>query len=181
MSGDPLPRVPTPGVEGPSHEYRFESRPDERTKHSLFTQAKYFMNGKVLDVSYRYMTDDWEIDSHTLDTRFRWPLSDTRFLEPHVRYYSQSAAEFYRVALVDGETPPAFASADYRLGDFDAITLGMKYGWQTGRGSDMSVRLEYYMQDGEPPAEQVIGNQADRDLYPDLDAVILQFSYRFGL
>lgn len=180
-SGDPLLRTSTPGIDGPSHEYRFESRPDERTKHSLYTQAKYFMDGKVLDVSYRYMTDDWEIDSQTLDARLRWPLSDISYIEPHLRYYTQSEAEFYRVALVDGAPAVPFASADYRLGDFDAITAGLKYGWKTDGGSDVSVRLEYYMQDGDIPSAQLIGNQTGRDLYPDLDAVILQLSYRFGL
>ena len=181
VTGDPVARPPTPGVDGPSHEYRFESRPDERTKHSLYTQAKYFMDGKVLDLSYRYMTDDWEIDSHTVDARLRWPMSDRSYLEPHLRYYMQSEADFYRVALVEGAPAFEFASADYRLGDFDAITAGLKYGWKTQGGNDFSVRLEYYMQDGEIPSEQIVGNQAGRDLYPDLDAVIVQFSYRFGL
>lgn len=181
VSGDPIPLAPTPGVDGPSHEYRFESRPDERTKHSLFGQMKYYMDGNVLDLSYRYMTDDWEIDSHTIDARFRWALSDRTYWEPHLRYYSQTEAEFYQLTLVNGAPPVSFASSDYRLGDFDAITFGVKYGWKTRGGNDMSVRLEYYMQDGDAPSDQIIGNQATRDVYPDLDAVIAQFSYRFGL
>lgn len=181
VSGDPVPLAPTPGVEGPSHENRFESRPDERTKHSLFGQMKHYREGNVLDLSYRYMSDDWEIDSHTVDARYRWALADNRYWEPHLRYYSQSDAEFYRASLVSGASPVSFASADYRLGNFDAITAGVKYGWKTGGGNDMSVRLEYYMQDGDTPPSQIIGNQATRDIYPDLDAVILQISYRFGL
>jgi hypothetical protein len=87
------------------------------------------MDGKVLDLSYRYMTDDWEIDSHTVDLRFRWPLGDRSYVEPHIRYYSQSEAEFYRSSLIDGEALPEYASADYRLGNFDAVTVGAKYGW----------------------------------------------------
>lgn len=180
VTGDPLPRTPTPGIDGPSHENRFESRPNERTKHSLFGQMKYHMDGKVLDLSYRFMTDDWEIDSHTLDARYRWPIGDRSYLEPHVRYYTQSEAEFYQIALVDGAPPVSFASADHRLGDFDAITVGLKYGWKTGTGNDMSVRLEYYTQDGDAPSSQIIGNQASRDIYPDLDVIIAQISYRFG-
>ncbi len=74
ISGDTLARTPAPGIEGPSHEFRFESRPDSRAKHSLFAQAKYYMAGKVLDVSYRYMTDDWDIDSHTIDAKLKSPL-----------------------------------------------------------------------------------------------------------
>jgi len=181
VTGDTLARTPTPGVEGPSHEFLFESRPDERVKHSLYTQAKYFMNGKVLDISYRYMTDDWDIDSHTIDARFRIPFGDRRYIEPHIRFYTQTEANFYRASLTDGEPLPLFASPDYRLGAFDAITAGAKYGWKTNSGHDFSVRLEYYMQDGDVPSGQLIGNQLQRNLYPGLDAIIFNFSYGFGL
>ena len=179
-TGDTITRVPAPGAEGPSHEFRFESRPDDRTKHSLYTQAKYYMGGKVLDASYRYMTDDWEIDSHTLDLRLRWPVGEQSYIEPHLRFYTQSEADFYTISLVDGVELPAFASADYRLGNFDAITAGLKYGWKTRGGNEMSVRAELYRQSGTIPGGLLIGNQAERETYPDLDAIILQFSYRFG-
>ena len=176
--GDTLLRPPAVG--GPSHEYRFEGRPEERTQHGLFTQAKLNMGGKVLDASYRYMTDDWEIDSHTLDLRYRWPLGSRSYLEPHLRYYTQTEAEFYRLSLDSSEPLPEFASSDYRLGDFDAVTAGLKYGWRTRNDNEMSVRVEWYTQTGNVPADQLIGNQAARDNYPDLNAVIVQFSYRFS-
>ena len=108
-------------------------------------------------------------------------MSERSYLEPHFRYYTQNEADFYRVALVNGPPLPEYATADYRLGAFDAMTVGLKYGWKTAGDNDMSVRLEYYMQDGDIPSEQLIGNQVNRDLYPDLDAIIMQFSYRVGL
>jgi len=178
-TGDVLPRIPTPGIEGPSHQFLFESRPDERVKHSLYGQVKHYMNGKVLDASYRYMTDDWEIDSHTLDLRLRWPLGDRSYLEPHLRFYTQSEADFYTVSLIEGQTLPTFASNDYRLGNFDGLTAGIKYGWTTRNGHDLSVRLELYQQRGDIPADKLIGNQVGTVSYPDLDAVIAQFTYRF--
>jgi hypothetical protein len=180
VTGDVISRTPPPGVMGPSHEYIFESRPDQRTKHSLYGQAKYYMNGKVLDASYRYMTDDWDIDSHTVDVRYRWPINDKRYLEPHVRFYTQTAANFYQVGVVEGEPLPSFATNDYRLGEFDAITAGLKYGWETRNGNEMSVRLEVYQQRGSIAADKLIGNQVGLVEYPDLDAVIFQYSYRFG-
>lgn len=180
VTGDTVLHTPAPGVAGPSHEYRFEGRPQDRAKHSLYGQAKYYWNGRVLDLSYRYMTDDWDIDSHTLDAKLRFPMGERSFLEPHLRFYTQTEAEFYRASLIDGDPLPRYASSDYRLGDFDALTAGIKYGWKTGSGNDMSVRLEYYMQEGEVPAAQIIGNQSQRTLYPDLDAIIFNFSYRFG-
>ncbi|MGB5688455.1 MAG: DUF3570 domain-containing protein, partial [Woeseiaceae bacterium] len=178
VTGDTLPR--TPGPEGgPSGQFLFEGRPEERTQHSLYAQAKYNMSGKVLDISYRYMTDDWEIDSHTLDARYRWPIGDRSYLEPHLRFYTQTEADFYRLSLDNSVALPAYASSDYRMGNFDGTTVGLKYGWKTRNDNEMSVRLEWYMQSGTVPSEQLIGNQAGRDNYPDLNALIAQFSYRF--
>lgn len=180
VTGDAVPRAGTPGVEGPSHEYRFESRPDARTKHSVYGQAKYYWRGNVLDASYRYMTDDWEIDSHTLDLRFRMPWRDSHYIEPHFRYYSQSEADFFRVSLADNEPLPLHATNDYRLGNFDALTAGLKYGWVTSGGNEWSMRLEWYTQRGDLDELQLIGDQAGMVEYPDLDAVIFQVGYRFG-
>ena len=180
ITGDTLPRIPGPDG-GPSGQFLFENRPDERTQHSIYAQAKYNMNGKVLDASYRYMTDDWEIDSHTIDVRYRLPIGERSYLEPHLRYYTQSEAEFYRLSL-DSSLPslPTFASSDYRLGNFDGTTVGVKYGWKTRSENDMSVRVEWYTQSGSVPSGQLIGNQAGRDNFPDLNALIVQFSYRFS-
>jgi len=182
VTGDTIPRpVPLPpGARGPSHVFAYESRPDSRTKHSLYGQTKYYMNGKVLDASYRYMNDDWKIDSHTVDLRYRWPIGGSSYLEPHLRFYTQTAAEFYTPSLVAGAALPAYASFDYRLGDFDATTIGIKYGWQTRGGNDMSVRVELYQQRGDISAGDLIGNQVGLVEYPDLDAIIVQYSYHFG-
>jgi hypothetical protein len=179
LTGLAVPRVPPPGVDGPDHLYFYESRPDSRSKHSLYAQAKHDMGGTVLDVSYRYMTDDWDIDSHTIDARLRWPLGSRAYLEPHLRYYAQTEANFYTASLLDGVPIPAYASNDYRLGRFDAITAGLKYGWQTRGGKDMSVRLELYQQRGDVPGELLVGDQSASWVFPDLDAVIAQFSFRF--
>ena len=180
VTGDTLPRAPGPEG-GPSGQFLFEGRPDQRTLHGLYTQAKLNLGGKVLDASYRYMTDDWDIGSHTLDLRFRWPVGQSSYIEPHVRFYSQNEAEFYRLSLDSSQELPQFASSDYRLGNFDAVTAGLKLGWKTRNDNDMAVRVEWYTQSGTVPAGQLIGNQASRDNYPDLNALIVQFSYRFGL
>ena len=84
------------------------------------------------------------------------------------------------ISLVDGVTLPSFASSDYRLGEFDAITAGLKFGWKTGAGNEMSVRVETYQQNGTIPSQLLIGNQIGRETYPDLDALIVQFSYQFS-
>jgi len=181
VTGDTLARVPAPSALGPTGMYRYEGRPDSRRKQSLFAEVRHDFSGKVLGVSYRFGTDDWNIDSHTLDAHLRWPLGESSYIEPHFRYYTQTAAEFYRYSLVDGQPLPEFASADARLADLDGITLGLKYGHKTGSGNEWSARVELYQQTGSVPSDQIIGNQAGRDQFPDLNAVIAQFSYRFKL
>jgi len=176
LTGDTLARVPI--GQGPNGVYLFESRPDARTKQSLYAEVKHSFGDPVMYFSYRYMTDDWGIDSHTGEVRLRWPLGDG-YIEPQLRYYTQSAADFYRASLVSGTALPRYASADFRLGDFDATTVGIKYGHGTPNGNEWSIRAEYYQQTGSVPSEQIIGNQANRALYPDLSAVIVQFGYRF--
>lgn len=179
VTGDTIARSPPPGEDGPSGIYRFENRPDTRTKHGLYAEARTWLGGKVLSLSYRYMTDDWEIDSHTLEAHLRWPIGATSYVEPHLRYYTQTAAEFYRVSLVDGEPLPQYASADYRLAEFDGITAGLKFGHETSGGNEWSVRVEFYQQKGKVSDSQLIGNQLDRETIADLHAIIAQFSYRF--
>lgn len=85
VTGDTIAIEPPDTMPGPDGLFRFENRPAERTRHGLFTRMKYWLGGNVLDLSYRYATDDWEIDSHTVDGRYRISLGDVRYLEPHVR------------------------------------------------------------------------------------------------
>jgi hypothetical protein len=111
---------------------------------------------------------------------YRFPFGDSSYLEPHLRYYTQSEAEFYQVALDSSQAVPLFASSDYRLGNFDAVTAGLKFAWKTRNDNDMSVRVEWYQQSGTVPSAQLTGNMANRDNYPDLNALIVQFSYHFS-
>jgi Protein of unknown function (DUF3570) len=179
LTGDTIARVPS--GQGPTGVYRYESRPDSRAKQSLYAEAKHAFGAPVMRLAYRFMTDDWGIDSHTGEVSLRWPIGADNYIEPQLRYYTQNEADFYRASLVAGGLLPQYASADYRLGNFDATTIGLKFGHRTASGNEWSARLEYYQQSGAIPSAQVIGNQAGREQYPDLNAVIAQFGYRFGL
>jgi uncharacterized protein DUF3570 len=181
VTGEPLVRTPPPGSEGPGGVYLFERRPDSRKKQSLYGELRRDFSGKVLSLGYRFSTDDWEVDSHTLEGRFRFPIGESSYLEPHLRYYTQTAADFYRYSLADGTPLPEFASADARLADLDAYTVGLKYARRTTGGNEWSARLELYHQASKAPADTLIGNQPGNVQMPDFDAVILQFGYHFKL
>jgi hypothetical protein len=181
VTGELVGRTPAPGESGPIGVYLFESRPDSRRKEGLYTELRHDFSGKVLQVGYRYSTDDWDVDSHTLESRLRFPMGGSSYLEPHVRYYTQTAASFYRYSLANVSPLPEFASADARLSDMSAVTAGLKFGHVTAGGNEWNARLEFYRQTAKAPSEVLIGNQIGNTQMPDFDAVILQFGYHFKL
>ncbi len=176
---DPFKVLSMVNANGLTQDYLYEHRPDERTKQSVFTQGKYHFDRTVLDLSYRFMWDDWEIDSHIVDSRLRIAIGNNNYIEPHFRYYKQSAAEFYQPFLNQSEPLPQFASADYRIGQMTAYTVGLKYGIALSDGKELSFRLEYYKQDAENAGHDAPGELAGMKIYEGVDAVIAQVSYSF--
>lgn len=168
------------GSSGATLDYLYENRPDTRVKNSVYWKTKYHRdNGHIIDFSYRYLWDDWEVTSHTLDFRYHFPITKNNYIEPHIRYYQQDEAEFYQHALVAGAPLVKYASADSRLGSFDGITIGVKYGYKFSENSEVNFRVEYYEQKGDTVG-QTIGIQNNYDLFPDLEAVIVQLGYSFN-
>jgi Protein of unknown function (DUF3570) len=176
---DPVTGVPVAGpAGGVPFLYLYEERPDSRTKQSLFAEWRYALDRDSFALNFRYMDDDWGVTSQTAEARYRWNINDHSYLEPHLRWYTQSAADFYRTVLFTGDPLPESASADYRLADLDAYTIGAKYGLRTDHG-EFSVRLEYYQQSPTESPGSAVGDLAGFDLTPDMKAVIVQFGYQF--
>ncbi len=157
--------------------YVYEKRPDKRQRNSLFLKGVHSFGEDVLHLSYRYYWDDWGINSHTLDMRYRYQMQAS-YLQPHIRYYTQTEADFYRHHLVQGTDVDAngnvlvdYASNDYRLAPSDTITLGLKYGYPLSSDSELGFRVELITQtvdnSGIPAGEET----------PDLNAIVLQANY----
>ena len=126
------------------------------------------------------MTDDWGVDSHTLDLHWHQPFGAKWYVQPHVRYYTQSAAEFWRPYLLAGDPLPDHASADYRLGELDDISVGFKVGRSFGNGAhEWSARVEYYRQSGRAPPGASFGALEGLELFPTVNALITQVECRF--
>ncbi len=160
----------------------FENRPDSRLKNALYGLYKHYFSGDVLEASYRFVLDDFGTDSHTIDLRYRWKLNETFYLQPHVRLYQQSAADFYTPFFVAGTEPVAGdssseASADYRLGKLNSYTFGVEFGRDTSNSS-WSIAAEYYLQTGDEPGGK-IGALQNQELFPDVDAFMLRLVYDF--
>lgn len=176
---DPFKMLSVVDNSGMTQDIVYENRPDKRTRHNVFWQTKYAMDSGVADISYRFTTDDWDINSHTLDSRLRYNLTANTYIQPHFRYYQQSAAEFYQPYLLTTAGLPEFASADYRITEMTAYTLGFKYGILLDQGKELAFRLEYYQQDPKNAGFEEPGALQELDLYPSVKALIAQVSYKF--
>ncbi|HEY2780304.1 MAG TPA: DUF3570 domain-containing protein [Steroidobacteraceae bacterium] len=163
--------------------YVYESRPEQRTRKSVFLENRTASDQFSAALSLRYMQDNWQIRSDTVELRPRWTLSDrNQYLEPTVRWYRQTAAYFYTPWLSSTVQVPEFQASDERLGAFHALTYGIKYAHKVGeqqdtQGSELSVRVEYYQQTFRQP-EAPLSLQG-LDLLPPLKAVLVQVGWRF--
>ena len=157
----------------------YESRPDSRSKTAFYWETRHSFDRDAIGFSYRYMSDDWGIKSHTAELRYFLMMDDGSYWQPHLRYYQQSAADFYRTLLLNSEPVPQYVSADYRLGDMTGITYGLKYSHLLENDKRVEFRLEMMSQTNDPSPGSRIGNQANRKLILDTDALIFQVSYSF--
>ncbi len=163
----------------------YENRPPTRSQRTIYLRNKVYLNGNVLDISYRYGWDTCGVRSNALELRYRWALGDQYFLEPQLRYYRQSAAYFYRRGLLNSEPVPEFVSADYRLAGFTGRTVGLELGTDISKGNwwpagTLTLRLEHYTQSGGSDPQVNIGVQQGFSLFPGLSANIVQVDYSFG-
>ena len=138
-------------------DYLYESRPDTRSKKSIYWENRYHFNQDSVALSYRYMTDDWGIASHTFDIKYRYELGSGWYLQPHLRHYTQTAADFWHEYLTPAQNTAdlQYASADYRLGRLQDRTYGLKLGHVLPHGREWGVRLESFQQSGDTPAADV--------------------------
>jgi len=166
--------------------YVYESRPDQRTRKSAYWENRVTWLDRVSTaVSLRYMSDDWSVRSDTAQLHLRWSLHNReRYIEPTFRWYRQTAADFYTPFILDtGRPTSGYESSDSRLGAFHALTYGVKYaqkfpGLGSREESELSIRLEYYKQTLEERTAAPAGLQG-LDLFPGLEAVLMQVGWRF--
>ncbi len=166
--------------------YAYESRPDQRVRKSAYWENRVAWSSQLSTaLSLRYMSDDWSVRSDTAQLHLRWVWADRdRYIEPTIRWYRQTEANFYTPFILGAETSTTgYQSSDSRLGPFHALTYGVKFakkfaGPGASGGSEVSVRAEYYQQTYNvrvpvPPGLQGL------DLYPGLNAILVQVGWRF--
>ncbi len=122
----------------------FDERPNEHARVNISAGYRKFIIDAdgAIQVDYRYYDDDWGTDSQTLEIGWHQNLGQ-HTLAPYIRYYSQSAADFYGVIADQTDT---YYADDYRLSSFGAITAGLN--WSVAVGDwQFEAQAERYMSD----------------------------------
>lgn len=145
---DPYKLVSVGGVNLADH------RPSRRNQLSLTGRFRHhvaWIDG-TLHADYTYYLDDWGIDAHTLELAWHQTLWSRLRIVPSVRYYTQSAADFYDLFFTslpgDGH-----ASSDYRLAPYGALSWLVKAevdlpSWFTNQHWRAEISWERYQSAG---------------------------------
>lgn len=162
---------------GEPNQYLYENRPGKRTSQSIYWDNKFDFGPALTDLSLRYFKDSWGISSKTVELSERLDLSSRFYVEPSVRWYQQSAANFFHYYLVGGQTLPDYASSDIRLGKFTSITYGAKIGYALTGRTELYLRGGYYVQTGNGHPADAIGQLKNQDLFSGTKALFAFVGY----
>ena len=164
---------------GDAFAYIYENRPGRRTRDSIYAGTKFALGSAVTDASVRWYRDSWGIKSWTFALSEHAPLGRSAYVEPGIRYYRQTAANFFRNYLPIDQDTPAFVSADSRLGKFQAWTFGIKAGMKIAPNIEIYGAAERYIQQGQRFDRTAPGSLARTDLFAGSKSISLITGARF--
>jgi hypothetical protein len=136
-----------------------ENRPDERDKWiALGTLNRSFpqVHGAA-EATYRFYHDSFGTDAHTLDLAWFQRIGGHVILQPGLRFYDQSAADFYHYRLDATTIVPTFGrprpqgpfySSDYRLSALRSVNYSLKAIWTVADWLQIDASVENYRMRG---------------------------------
>lgn len=169
---------------------QFDQRPSSRDAWIGLVRWNHYLerSDAALRTSYRYYSDTFGIRAHTLGVEWAQPTGKW-MLTPGLRYYTQSAADFFVNPVLDAQgrydniatisrlsSIAGNKSADQRLGAFGAFTLSLKANYALSAQTSLDFKIERYRQS----ASWRLGGKGTPSIAP-FDAVFLQagFTHRF--
>jgi hypothetical protein len=142
-----------------------EKRPDSKDRQIAYLSLAHFFpaaNGS-LEGSYRYYTDGFGISGNTLQLAWFQKLGERWVVRPLLRYYDQTAADFYDVRFSGS---PEFYSSDYRVSALTSLGYGLKVAYTPNSRVQFDAEYLRYDQSGQDGI-------TPEDAYPTANAFIL--------
>jgi hypothetical protein len=110
-----------------------ENQPTNRLRRDAFVKFnQYLANRSSLKFSYRFYNDDWGVMSHETGAQLSQYLTSGLNVQYRYRWYTQTAADFYRAEYLTTNGVDGYLTGDYRLGPLSShlfdVTLQMDLG-----------------------------------------------------
>lgn len=132
-----------------------ESRPMRREKAIFLTSVNRAVPQwrGAAEATYRFYRDTFGVNAHTVEAAWFQKLGAHLILRPSVRWYQQTAADFYYYDLNATPIQPyigapraegPFYSSDYRLSAMRTWTYGVKLIWNVSDHVQVDAALEQY-------------------------------------
>ena len=142
---DVAPRVPAGAtldvvtrLRGPAT--AIERLPLARDRFALAARLAHRFPHSTVRLEARLYDDSWSVAAFASDARLLFDVGSRWSLGPHLRYYLQSAASFWRLAYpaTSAETP-AYRTGDRELGPLMNLTGGGRVRWAVGPAANVDA------------------------------------------
>ena len=178
---DPSVLATYPSISNWTGQLELEHRPSLRNQFTWDTSYLHYFDHKNAagQLHYSLFVDSWGIIAHTVDGEWRQSLGNNWIVTPRLRYYTQSAANFYApyfFALSATDLPNHYFSSDERLSGFGTITPGITITKKLTRGLKLETGVEYSARSG---SFKMGGNEVGS--YADLHSYTFNIALRGSL
>jgi hypothetical protein len=127
-----------------------EKRPRHRDTELIYASWTQFVTplNASCELSYRLFHDSYGVLANTAELAWHQKLGKQIVLSPMVRYYVQSASDFYNVLVPDYKNLPSFYSSDYRLSEFESFAVGVNVTWRLNKRFSVDAGYMRYLMRG---------------------------------
>lgn len=130
---------------------KVEKLPGTRLKLPLGLRGSYFSGDRtVLRAHYRFYTDNWGLQAHTVQVEPVYKITPFFSLSPHYRFNAQKGMKYFN-AFLEASPGSAFYSSDTDLSTFTSHLLGLGMRLSTPGGilgitnwKSIDLRYGYY-------------------------------------
>jgi hypothetical protein len=163
---------------GKGYSYQPEIYPKTHTSNALAANLRYYLPYRAkLQGQYRFYTDTWGVQAHTVEIGYTQPLHDKWSLDVSYRYYTQGKANFYS-DLFPYQNAQNYLARDKELSSFNSQSFGMglsydftRADWKAINKSTLNVAYNHMLftyrdfrdvtKGGAPGQEPLYGFSAD--------------------
>lgn len=163
--------------------YAPEVYPRTKTSSSASARLKYSLPWwrAAVDGTYRFYSDTWGVRASTVQLGYTQPAFGNWLFDARYRYYTQTAADFYR-DLFPRRNTLNFQGRDKELSTYTGHTIGVgaTYEFKVARlpwleKGTVNLRYDYMMVSYDDFRDVTAGGRAGSEPLFELDASIVQF------